>query len=86
MPDDNDRSPFSRRGGDTPGGAPKPRFAPWLIVPVLLVALLIFNSFLSRAAQDSISYSEFIDAVEQDQLDPNTSVKISDSAISGALH
>jgi cell division protease FtsH len=86
MPDDNDRSPFSRRGGDpSGGGAPRPRFAPWLIVPVLLVALLVFNQFLSGAARDTISYSEFIDAVEQDELDPEVTVKISDSEISGAL-
>src|SRR4029453_11859488 len=41
MPDNdpNDRNPFSRKPGSAGGGSgtPKPRFAPWLIVPILLV-------------------------------------------------
>jgi cell division protease FtsH len=86
MPDNDDRSPFSRRGGDGPGaGAPRPRFAPWLVVPILLVALLVFNNMLSSTQRESIAYSEFVSAVEDDRLDPETTVKISDSAITGAL-
>ena len=86
MPDNDDRNPFSRRSsGDGSGGAPKPRFAPWLIIPILLVALLIFNNVLSNSARDSIAYSEFVAAVEEGRLDPDTTVKISDSGISGAL-
>jgi cell division protease FtsH len=85
MPDDDDRSPFSRRGGDGGPTPPKPRFAPWLIVPVLLVGLLVFNNLLSNTQRDSITYNEFIEAVEQDRLDPETTVKISDSAITGAI-
>jgi cell division protease FtsH len=86
MSDDDDRSPFSRKpAGDGSGGTPRPRFAPWLIVPVLLVALLVFNNFLSNTQRESITYNEFITAVEDDQLDPDTTVKISDSAITGAL-
>jgi cell division protease FtsH len=85
MPNDDDRSPFSRRGGDGGPTPPKPRFAPWLIVPVLLVGLLVFNNLLSNTQRDSITYNEFIEAVEQDRLDPETTVKISDSAITGAI-
>ncbi|CAN5718043.1 ATP-dependent zinc metalloprotease FtsH [soil metagenome] len=86
MPDNNDRNPFSRRGADgSGGGAPKPRFAPWLIVPILLVALLIVNNVLSSTTTESIAYSEFVTAVEEGRLDPETTVKISDSGISGAL-
>ncbi len=86
MSDNDDRSPFSRKpAGDGSGGTPRPRFAPWLIVPVLLVALLVFNNFLSNTQRESITYNEFITAVEDDQLDPDTTVKISDSAITGAL-
>ena len=86
MPDDNDRNPFSRRSsGDGGSGTPKPKFAPWLIVPILLVALLLFNSLLSDQGTDSIAYSEFVTAVEEGRIDPETTVKISDSGITGAL-
>ena len=89
MPDNDDRSPFSRRGSsDGAGGgsgAPRPKFAPWLIVPILLVALLIFNNVLSSTSRQSIAYSEFVTAVEEGRIDPDTTVKISDSGISGAL-
>ncbi len=89
MPDNDNRSPFSRRGGGGDdaggGGTPRPRFAPWLVVPILLVALLIFNNVLSNTQRRSITYNEFITAVEEDRLDPETTVKISDSAITGAL-
>ncbi len=88
MPDNDNRSPFSRRGGGDDaggGGTPRPRFAPWLVVPILLVALLIFNNVLSNTQRRSITYNEFITAVEENRLDPETTVKISDSAITGAL-
>ena len=88
MPDNDNRSPFSRRGGGDDGGGggtPRPRFAPWLVVPILLVALLIFNNVLSNTQRQSITYNEFITAVEENRLDPETTVKISDSAITGAL-
>jgi len=85
MPDDDDRNPFSRRGGDGAPPSPRPRFAPWLIVPILLVALLVFNNLLSNTQRESITYNEFISAVEEDRLDPETTVKISDSSITGAI-
>jgi cell division protease FtsH len=86
MPDNEDRNPFSRRpSNDTGGAPPKPRFAPWLIVPILLVALLLFNNLLSGASTEAIAYSEFVTAVEEGRIDPETTVKISDSGITGAL-
>ena len=87
MPDNEDRNPFSRRSSGDGGGSgtPKPRFAPWLIVPILLVALLVFNSLLSGTGTEPIAYSEFVTAVEEGRIDPETTVKISDSGISGAL-
>ena len=87
MPDNDDRNPFSRRsssGGDG-GGAPRPRFAPWLVIPILLVALLVFNNVLSNTQRESIAYSEFVTAVEEGRIDSETTVKISDSGITGAL-
>jgi cell division protease FtsH len=89
MPDDNDRSPFGRRpGSDGPaGGTPRPRFAPWLIVPILLVALLLFNSILSRTTTDSIPFNQFTSAVQDGKIvsSPDDPVRISDSQISGKI-
>jgi hypothetical protein len=79
MPDNDDRNPFSRRsssGGE--GGTPRPRFAPWLVIPILLVALLVFNNVLSNTQRESIAYSEFVSAVEEGRIDSETTVKISD--------
>jgi cell division protease FtsH len=89
--DNNDRSPFGRRpGSDGQGGgptAPKPRFAPWLIIPVLLVALLLFNNFLGRASTNKIAFSEFTSAVADGTIvsDADNPVRISDSQISGKI-
>ena len=55
------------------------------MVPILLVALLVFNHVLSNSQRRSITYNEFITAVEEGRIDPETTVKISDSAITGAL-
>ena len=54
-------------------GAPRPRFAPWLIVPILLVALLVFNNVLSstqRASRSPTASSST--AVEDGRIDPET--------------
>jgi cell division protease FtsH len=91
MPDNdpNDRNPFSRKPGSAGGGsgAPKPRFAPWLIVPILLVALLLFNSVLSRTNTSQIPFSEFQRAVADGKIhsDADNPVKISDSQITGQI-
>jgi cell division protease FtsH len=91
MPDnDNDRSPFGRRPNADPGGgsgAPKPRFAPWLVVPIILVALLLFNSVLSRTNTNKISFSEFQSAVADGKIisDNDHPVRISDNQVSGQI-
>jgi cell division protease FtsH len=91
MPDnDNDRSPFGRRPNADPGGgsgAPKPRFAPWLVVPIILVALLLFNSVLSRTNTNKIQFSEFQTAVADGKIvsDNDNPVRISDNQISGQI-
>ncbi len=89
MPDDNDRSPFGRKQNADPsggGGAPKPRFAPWLIIPILLGGLLLFNSLLPRSS-NAISFSEFQAAVADGSIvsDADNPVKISESQISGQI-
>jgi cell division protease FtsH len=91
MPDnDNDRSPFGRRPNADPGGGsgtPKPRFAPWLVVPIILVALLLFNSVLSRTNTNKISFSEFQTAVADGKIisDNDHPVRISDNQVSGQI-
>ena len=91
MPDnDNDRSPFGRRPNADPdggSGAPKPRFAPWLVVPIILVALLLFNSVLSRTNTNKIQFSEFQTAVADGKIvsDNDNPVRISDNQISGQI-
>jgi cell division protease FtsH len=91
MPENNnDRSPFGRRpGSDGSGGqgSPRPRFSPWLIIPVLLLALLLFNSLLSRSTTDAIAFSEFNQAVADGKIvsDADNPVRISESQISGRI-
>jgi cell division protease FtsH len=93
MPDNNanDRNPFNRKsnsdGSGGGSGTPKPRFAPWLIVPILLVALLLFNSFLSRTNTSQIPFSQFTQAVADGTVvsSPDDPVKISDSQITGTI-
>ncbi|HEY6567728.1 MAG TPA: ATP-dependent zinc metalloprotease FtsH [Actinomycetota bacterium] len=94
MPDNNanDRNPFTRKpssdgNGNGGSGTPKPRFAPWLIVPILLVALLLFQSFLSRANTKQIPFSQFTQAVADGNIvsSADNPVKISDSQISGKI-
>jgi cell division protease FtsH len=86
MPDDNDRNPFSRRpSGDGTGGAPRPRASSWIAIALVAVlGLLLFKQFASGSTQ-SIPFSQFYTDVAQGKIDPNTTVKISDSSISGAL-
>jgi cell division protease FtsH len=55
------------------------------VIPILLVALLVFNNVLSNTQRESIAYSEFVSAVEEGRIDSETTVKISDSGITGAL-
>ena len=89
MPDNNnDRSPFGRRSNADPSGSgtPRPKFAPWLIVPIILVALLLFNSLLS-GADTKIPFSEFQTAVAEGRIVSSTDepVRISDSQVSGQI-
>jgi cell division protease FtsH len=64
---------------------PRPRLSPWLIVPLLLVGLLLVNSFFSRAATEEISYAQFINAVEEGRVLEDVPVKISGTNVSGTL-
>jgi cell division protease FtsH len=59
--------------------------SPWLILPILLVGLLLFNNFLSGASRREISYSAFLDAVQAGRIAENSVVSISDSSITGTV-
>jgi cell division protease FtsH len=92
MPEDNDRNPFTRRpNGDGSGGPaapPRPRAGSWVAIALIaLLAIFLFQSFVSHASSKSITYSEFQSAVTNGNIvstadDP---VKISDSSITGSI-
>jgi cell division protease FtsH len=84
-----DNDPLGRRGGGDNGAGgpnmPRSRLMPWLIVPLLLVGLFLFNGWLTSANTESISYSEFVTTVQDGKIAENTTVSISDTTISGTL-
>ena len=82
MPE-QDRNPFGRR---PPPGAPQPRPRSALLV-VLLVAgtLLLFNQFLTRAAVESVPFSEFRSAVANGDLVETEPVTITSTTVSGVV-
>jgi cell division protease FtsH len=58
---------------------------PWLLVPLLLVGLFLFNGWLTSANTQSISYKEFVNAVNDGKIAEGSTVTISDTSISGTL-
>jgi cell division protease FtsH len=58
---------------------------PWLLVPLLLVGLFLFNGWLTSANTKSISYKEFVNAVNDGKIADGSTVTISDTSISGTL-
>jgi cell division protease FtsH len=85
MPDQNDRNPLGRRGGGDGPGVPRPRGSSWLAIAlVALLGIFLFQGLLGKASTQQTDYSAFIDAVNGGKLDPNTTVKISDSSVTWA--
>jgi cell division protease FtsH len=78
---DNDPNREGRRQGAGGPTMPRPRMAPWLLVGIVVVGLLVMNGLLSNANTDSITYSEFRELAETDQI--VGTVTISDTSISG---
>ena len=78
-----------RRGGDNNGAGgpslPRSRLMPWLLVPLLLVGLFLFNGWLTSANTKAITYSEFTTAVQDGKIADGTTVTISDTTITGTL-
>jgi cell division protease FtsH len=74
------------RRPNVPGSPiPRPRMTPWILIVVAIAALLAFNALSAGANRQEISYTEFQNAVNSNQIDPETTVKISDTSITGAL-
>src|SRR5215212_456995 len=72
-------------GGDGQGGPgmPRPKFSPWLTIPILLLILIVFNSVISNVNTSSIDYSEFTNLVEEGKI--VGTITISSSDISGTF-
>ncbi|MFL5791168.1 MAG: ATP-dependent zinc metalloprotease FtsH [Actinomycetota bacterium] len=58
---------------------------PWIVIALAITALLAFNQFSSIAGSNEIPYSQFQQAVDDNKIDPGTTVKISDTSVSGAI-
>ena len=90
MPD-NPNEPGQRRGRwvgpGTPGGpgAPRPKFNPWIALPLILLALFLFTGVLNSSTSEDVPFSEFRTAVTEGRIPADSTLKISDSAISGTL-
>jgi cell division protease FtsH len=81
-----DNTPGNGRRPNGAGGTPaRPRMTPWIVIALAITALLAFNQFSSISSSNEIPYSDFQTAVDAGKIDPNTTVKISDSTVSGAI-
>jgi ATP-dependent Zn protease len=86
VPDDDKapkRSRWTPDGGSGGSGVPRPRFSPWLALPLLLLAFLIFTSWLGNSGTVSLDYSEFVRHVESGHIVGTISIGSSD--ISGTF-
>jgi cell division protease FtsH len=87
VPDNDNKGPKRSRwtpeGGSGGQGAPRPRFSPWLALPLLFFGLLIFKSWLTSANTAPLSYSQFIGHVNDGSL--TGTITIGSSDISGTF-
>ncbi|MGH2679942.1 MAG: ATP-dependent zinc metalloprotease FtsH [Actinomycetota bacterium] len=82
MPE-QDRNPFGRR--PPPGSAqPRPRSA-LLVVLLVAGALFVFNSFLTQAGVQEMSFSEFRSAVDEGNLSKDEPVTITTTNVTGVV-
>ncbi|MEP6477199.1 MAG: ATP-dependent zinc metalloprotease FtsH [Actinomycetota bacterium] len=69
-------------GGQGGPSMPRPKFSPWLAIPVLLLLLIVINSVLSGVGTKGIDYSTFTQYVQDGKI--TDTVTISSSEISGS--
>ncbi len=79
-----DRRGFGSGGsGDGGSKTPRPRFSPWYTIPLVLVALLMFNNLLAGIGEKQIDFSTFQDAAKNGQI--IGTVEISGSDVTGTI-
>jgi cell division protease FtsH len=87
VPDNDNKGPKKNRwmpdGGSGGSGTPRPKFSPWLAIPLLFFGLLIFKSWLTSANTTPLSYSQFIAHVNDGSLTGTIDIGASD--ISGTF-
>jgi cell division protease FtsH len=82
MPE-QERKPFGRR--PVPGSAqPRPRSA-LVVVLVVAGALLLFNTFLTQSQVESVPFSQFQSAINNDELVKSEPVTITTTTITGVV-
>jgi cell division protease FtsH len=82
MPE-QERNPFGRRPAS--GGAqPRPRSA-LLIVVLVAAALFVFNTFLTNAATQDVTFSQFLSAVDDGDLVKSDPVTITSTTVTGTV-
>ncbi|MGZ8652731.1 MAG: ATP-dependent metallopeptidase FtsH/Yme1/Tma family protein, partial [Actinomycetota bacterium] len=82
-PKRNRWTPDGGSGGPGGSGAPRPRFSPWLVLPLLLLAFLVFNTWAGNAGTVKLNYSDFVKHVEAGDLTGTLSIGSTD--ISGTF-
>jgi cell division protease FtsH len=81
MADNDDAPKKSRWPGAPPGGTPgtpRVRFNPWLTIPLMVVVLLLFNGWLTRASTTDITLSKFYSLVDSGQIVGKVTIGASD--------
>ena len=80
---DNGNNRRGLGGGDGQGGPglPRPKFSPWLTIPVLLLLLIVFSNVISGAGTSQLEYSRFTQLVNDGKI--TGVLTISNSDISG---
>jgi len=80
---DNGNKSGRRPGLDSGGpGTPKTRMAPWVIIALVVLGLVLMNSLFTNASKDQISFTQYRGYVDSGKI--TGTVTISDTGISGA--
>ncbi|MGZ4132079.1 MAG: ATP-dependent zinc metalloprotease FtsH [Actinomycetota bacterium] len=82
MPDNdtNGRRPGLNGPGSGPG-MPRTRMTPWVVIALIVLGLLLFNSLFQSAGTQAIPFSDFLTYVNDGKI--TGTVTISDTSVSG---